>query len=517
LVAPSAIAQKKGKAEPMQFSPEEVEEGAAPSRALEKALKLYDNRDYYSATIEIHKVVEGETGDSETNRQRAELTMGKALFHLGYYAAALSYFDRIVQQGDAHAYYRATLKWLASLSTKLPESALLLEKIGAYTRVDLDDKDLMDERDQLLYLMGRWHYSQGNLKEAVELFAEVDPESPYYVRAQFFAGITHVRQYEAKPAAESFKSILRVAIERPDTPDIDRWEELANMSLARVFYSVHQWDASIKYYDKLRQGSPHWLASLFESSWAHFQMDNFQKALGNIHTLNAPYFETEFFPESLVLKAVIYWKNCLYDRAADAIAQFNEIYPPLKRDLDELLDSTQDPTEFYDLAQKIRAGKGSELREPVQRLSRSYLADLTLKKQFDFVEELDKELEMVKKADPAWQATAIASMIIQDLTLQQSLAKNDVGGMARKRIERGRDEIQDLFKQTIKIEFETINALKGQAEAELRKEQVQVQAGVDQLEITADDEHVIWPFEGEYWKDELGTYRFRLASQCGKK
>ncbi|MGH9362512.1 MAG: tetratricopeptide repeat protein, partial [Thermoanaerobaculia bacterium] len=422
-----------------------------------------------------------------------------------------------VQKGDSHAYYRATLKWLASLSTKLPESALLLEKIGKYSRVDLDDKELEDERDQLLYLMGRWHYTQGNLKDAAALFAELSPESNFFVRAQFFLGITHVRNYEAKPAAEAFKQILRVAIERPDTPDIKDWDELAKLSLARVFYSVHQWENSIKYYDKLPQGSPYWLATLFESSWAHYQMDNFQKALGNIHTLNAPYFETEFFPESLVLKAVIYWKNCLYDRAADAIADFNAIYPPLKKDLDELLDKVQEPTEFYETAQKIRGGTGSGLREPVQRLAKSYLMDRTLKKQFDYVEELDRELALVKKADPAWQATAIASTIIQDLTLQQSLAKNDVGGMARKRIERGRDEIQDMFKQTIKVEFETINAKKGEAEAELRQEQVQRQVGVSQLEITADDEHELWPFDGEYWKDELGTYRFRLASQCGKK
>jgi tetratricopeptide (TPR) repeat protein len=522
LCAGRASAQQKAKgkdakAEPMKFSPEEVDKGTPPSRALEKALKLYDNRDYYSATIELHKVIEGETGDSEANRQRAELTMGKSLFHLGYYSAALSYFDRIVQKGDAHAYYRATLKWLASLSTKLPESALLLEKIGKYTRADLDDKELVDEKDQLLYLMGRWHYSQGNLKEAVALFAEVSPDSPFYVRAQFFAGVTYVRQYEAKPAAEAFKSILRVAIEKSRTPDIDEWKDLANLSLARVFYSVHQWEASVKYYDKLPQNSPYWLAALFESSWAHFQMDDFQKALGNIHTLNAPYFESEFFPESLVLKAVIYWKNCLYDRAKEAIDDFNAIYPPLKKDLDGLLDKVQEPTEFYEAAQKIRAGKDSGLREPVQRLAKSYLADRTLKKQFDYVEEMDRELAMVKKADPAWQATAIASTIIQDLTLQQSLAKNDVGTMARKRIERGRDEIQDLFKQTIKIEFETINALKGQMEAELSGQQVQTQTGISQLEITADDEHELWPFDGEYWKDELGTYRFRLASRCGKK
>ena len=39
------------------------------------------------------------------------------------------------------------------------------------------------------------------------------------------------------------------------------------------------------------------------------------KALGNIQTLNAPYFENQFFPESVLLKAVIYFKYCLYDQA----------------------------------------------------------------------------------------------------------------------------------------------------------------------------------------------------------
>jgi hypothetical protein len=35
--------------------------------------------------------------------------------------------------------------------------------------------------------------------------------------------------------------------------------------------------------------------------------------------------------------------------------------------------------------------------------------------------------------------------------------------------------------------------------------------------IIVDDEHQTWDFNGEYWKDELGFYRYRISSQCGAK
>src|SRR5262245_63442604 len=71
----------------------------APSPVLERAMKLYDSNELYSASIELFKVVEGESGDSEANKQKAEFVMGKTLYKLTYYAAALTYFDRIVQKG----------------------------------------------------------------------------------------------------------------------------------------------------------------------------------------------------------------------------------------------------------------------------------------------------------------------------------------------------------------------------------------------------------------------------------
>ena len=34
--------------------------------------------------------------------------------------------------------------------------------------------------------------------------------------------------------------------------------------------------------------------------------------------------------------------------------------------------------------------------------------------------------------------------------------------------------------------------------------------------VKPDEEHVIWPFDGEYWRDELGFYRQTITSKCGR-
>jgi len=496
-----------------EFQPEAVEKSGPPSRTLQKALKLYETQDYYSASIELHKVIEGETGDSEANRQRGEFWMGKTLYHLNFYSAALSYFDRIVQKGEAHRYYAATLKWLASLSRKLPESAGILKKIGKYSQPQLEQPALTKVRDELFYLLGRFHYSQGNFKEAIGLFSSVQRSSPFFARAKFMEGITHVRIYQAKPAAKAFKTLLRAAREAPSTNEIKHFEELAILSMARVFYSVKQFKLSIKYYDMIEPESANWLQALFEQSWAYYQINDFSKSLGNIHTINAPYFEDQFYPESYILRAVIYFNNCLFKQSEEAIKEFNAKYPPLRKALKRILRRYKDPSDFYDISMKIKRRRAG-LSPDAGRLARSALADKTILKSFKYVHELDRELKQIQRADPAWKATAVAGVVLQDLTLQRSLAQNEAGQMAQRRVKRLSKEIQELIKQGIKVEYETINGLKNKLEASLRNEQIVTKARRDQTHIEPDEEHLFWPFDGQYWRDELGYYKFRIKSHC---
>src|SRR6185295_15231836 len=218
LAAAPAFAKKKKKEQSGggsgEFQPDgggDAPSGDQPSRVLERAIKLYDGEDYNAASIELNKVVEGETGDAEPNKQKVEFWMGKALYNMTFYSASLSYFDRIVQKGPSHAYYNATLKWLASLSRQLPDSTGILDKIGKYQRSELDQPALEKVRDELYFLLGKFYYQKGNFKEAVSLFNVVQTSSEFYVQAKLFEGATHVREYQAKPAVESFKEVLRAA------------------------------------------------------------------------------------------------------------------------------------------------------------------------------------------------------------------------------------------------------------------------------------------------------------------
>src|SRR3954470_5578243 len=290
--------------------------GDQPSKVLERAFKLYDGEDYYSASIELSKVVEGESGDSEPNKQKAAVWVGQAPYNMKYYSASLSYFDRIVQKGPSHAYYNATLKWLASLSRQLPDSTGILEKIGKYNRAELDQPALEKVRDELYFLLGKYYYQKGNFKEAVSLFQTVQPSSEFYVQAKLFEGATHVREFQAKPAVESFKEVLRASAES-SYPKVKPFEDLANLSLARTFYSTGQFDLAVKYFDRVSQESYDWANSLFEASWANFMLKQkgYSKALGNIHTRQAPcledYIEPESVAEALTVQETRDFYNCL--------------------------------------------------------------------------------------------------------------------------------------------------------------------------------------------------------------
>jgi len=503
----------------MEFEPDNAT-STPPSKTLERAIKLYDKKDFFSASIELKKVLDGESGDDVKNRQRADFFMGKTLYQMGFYAGSLAYFDKIVNAGDAHTYHGATLKWLAALSRVLPETSGILEKIGKYDKAALDDRSLQAVQDELRFLLGRHHYRRGgdgDFEKAIEQFRKVSRDSEYFIKAKFFEGVTYVRMYQGKPAVDAFKDILLIGEERPRqyrADDIANYQELAQLQMARVFYSTQQFDTSIKYFEKLDQSSLDWTESLFEASWAYFMKTLNSKALGNIHTLNAPYFEHQFFPESTLLKSVIYFKYCLYDQAEEAVADFNEKYTPLTKNLNDLVAKYDDNAEFYEYVKKVKASRAG-LDPVTQRLVMSVLNDKTLLKTFAWVDELNHELEMLQKSDKAWQTTQVAAEVLQELTVQQSVAAADAGKVARDRIARLARELGALSRDGSKIKFEILEAKGNRLSAEAAG--TRVAANHKEEPIIVDDEHFQWKFDGEYWKDELGYYRFKIRSRCPKQ
>jgi len=122
---------------------------------------------------------------------------------------------------------------------------------------------------------------------------------------------------------------------------------------------------------------------------------------------------------------------------------------------------------------------------------------------------------MLEKSDKAWQTTQIAAEVKQELTVSQSVAQADAGKLARERVDRYARELGALARDGSKIKFEILNGMADKVSQDALK--LRVSANAKEEPIIIDDEHFQWRFNGEYWKDELAYYRFKIKNRCPKQ
>jgi tetratricopeptide (TPR) repeat protein len=504
-----------------------------PSEALANALRLYESEHYDQAAIEFQRVVDGETGDQPANVQQAQFALAKCMYHLGFYQTALAIFDEITQLGTGHLYFDQTLEWLAQLASQLPEPANIIERVGRFGVEQLERFNTNENRElynQLVFMMGRHQYNQGEFDAAVDLFQRVSESSRFYVEARFFEGITHVRRRQARPAIAAFRAI-KAAIDEGDAEvqDEDRMRNLAWLSLARVYYTAANrrneetgdvdvdgtlLGQAVEAWTRVDQGSEYWLDALFESSWAFFLADEYSRALGNIHTIFSPYFQDSYYPEALVLKAVTFFVNCQTDNALATVGLFHERFDPVRDELETTLAQFQDNVQFFEFLKAVREGN-ADLSPRIRGLVTTAMSDRTLLRNLEYVRLLEEEEGRLQARSQEFQDSPVGARVFQEVALAKSFAIDQAGDLARGRYNRLIDELMDLSNQVDTVELEIATYLRGQLGQEVQEQMtVARESGGGRVEV--DEEHQLWPFDGEYWRDELGFYRQQVTNQCGR-
>jgi tetratricopeptide (TPR) repeat protein len=517
-------------AQDMSFGLEETGQSKAPaklgkpSKRLSAASSAFESKNYEQAAMGFQRVAAGKSKDGRGNRQKAQFMLGQTLYQMGYHQPALTVFDEISQQGPGHLFFGETLEWLGKLASKLPESSGIIGIVGRYGIGALEEFKEKDTNlyNQLLYLMGRHLYAQANFRQAIDLFQEVDPGSEQYTYAKFFEGISFVRMRKARPAIASFRSILDV-VDSGDAKgvDEDRMRNLAWISLARVYYTAANQGQdidgtllgqSVESWNKVSQSSEYWLDALFESSWAFFLADEYARSLGNVHTLFSPYFEDSFYPEALVLKAVTFFVNCQVDNADATVVQFHNRYDPVKAELDAVLAKHQDNADFFEFLKNVRADR-ADLSPRVRPIVATALSDRTVLQHLEYVSILDEEEERLSKSSDEFQGSPVGAKILEDVSLARAFAVDEAGDLARGRYKRLIRELRDLNNQVDTVELEIATFRRGQIDQELQQ-QMSLAKQSKGGNVQVDDEHQLWPFNGEYWRDELGFYRQQVTNLC---
>lgn len=492
-----------------KFEVQEIRSAQEYQQMVSVAETLVAAGDYYEALLKLIDVTE--TGDDqEAYFKDAEFLVGATLFHLNLYQSSYIYFEKVLDAEPQAARYNDVLPWLVALHQKIPGETATLERMAAYD-VAVYPPEMNDE---ISFYVGQFHYYQGTLKSALKSLQRVtEAKEDFFLRARYLEGVVHVRNDAAKAASDAFKDILRYERDNGTSSDVAaKAYRMALLALARIFYTIGQYDTAIRYYGQIPNYSPDWLDSLLEVSWAYYQRANFGRALGNLHTLNSPYFEEEYFPEALVLEAVILYSSCHYDEALKSIHRFIKSYHPLFKELDAQLKVPRDPNQFYAwLARMSRSG--ADISPRLKRIFNAALTDRKLNRAFRFILSLNKEMDELKRLSQNAPMTAFSASLLAEITTFQSLVIGEAGSLARSRLETVHKELRQQLSDALKVKFETLSAQK--KALELENDAEEGDGGADDYKL--DSEHQYWPFRGEYWKDELDSYTVGIRSKCPKK
>ncbi|HJL26596.1 MAG TPA: hypothetical protein RMH80_30540, partial [Polyangiaceae bacterium LLY-WYZ-15_(1-7)] len=218
--------------------------------------------------------------------------------------------------------------------------------------------------------------------------------------------------------------------------------------------------------------------------------------------------------EALVLKAVTFFVNCQIENAEAMIGQFHERYDPVRQELEEILGRFEDNTQFFEFLTRVRAGEGS-ISENVRGIVSTALSDREVLRNIEYVRVLEGEESRLMESPQEFQNSSLGARILQDVAVAKSFAIDQTGDIARARYTRLIDELADLTNQIDTVELEIATYTRGQLGQEMQQQMTEAQrSGGGDVEV--DEEHQLWPFDGEYWRDELGFYRQQVTNRCGR-
>jgi hypothetical protein len=74
--------------------------------------------------------------------------------------------------------------------------------------------------------------------------------------------------------------------------------------------------------------------------------------------------------------------------------------------------------------------------------------------------------------------------------------------------------LTELLSQGLRIQFETSTKEKEFLESSLTDQAKREELKKYKWTTAVSDQEEYWPYEGEYWRDELGTYQYTLTKGC---
>lgn len=487
------------------------DEGKDPEQ-LEDAIRQLKAKKALSASLAFHDILKDNTfPDKET---KVLYHMGLSLYELKMYHSAQYYFIEVLKRGTGSPYFKYALPKLVQIY-HLTGDVTDLNRVVA--KISPDDYP-KSARSQLYYLLGLQLYEQEKLSEAKKMLQQVPEKSDLYLRATYLIGVIDNTTGKLKSAVRAFSEVAKAKPDAPTLQELEALERLRDLSvlnIARIYYGIGDHAQAKEYYLRVSRDSVYWPQAQFETAWAAFLLSDLNYTLGEILTVESPYYsDVEYVPEATVLRALTYFQMCQYDDVDRTLADFKARYAPVHLELKDTLKtySSEEGKALSDQAyERYFEGKGETLLP--KPLFARLLRDQELSGLVRHLEMLEAEEQLIQSQKSQWKG-AVGEELMKIIADARETLKKRAGRAMLKNMVGVAKQLGDLIGQADIIQFEVVDARRGDAIYKMQNIDLKDTSGGQDTDFATSAKFIYWPFNGEFWKDELGWYHYTEQSKC---
>ena len=440
--------------------------------------------------------------------------IANALSRAGLMQSAASSLLEVVRAGPDKMFFTTAFDQLRSLRRKINYRPPELEDLTRFAVTGADAKF----QDGFHYFVGEFLHDFGLSADAKPYLEKVAKDSEDYGRAQYLLGLIAFQdeslstQQKVTDASQAFQRAVMAGEKQVDGQPI---VDLAYLSLARLAYEYEQFDAAIYYYKKISKNSPKLATAFYESGWTYFLKNDTSRALGTFQALHSPYFAHHFYPELWILEATMYVNMCRRNYAEDAIKMFEETVLVLGPPLRDFLKRNRRPEDFYNgllesANQKSATSLPRVLQSPV-------FDNVEFYNLYQTIKQIEKEEKIVKQN--LQQLGPFGQDLLARLGQLRTERISEAGVVIQKTLRQTQKELETYQDKLAELRIDLNELELADLDRKMQEQEKPEDTGgkpvaTESKIAIAGSDSMVWPFEGEFWKDEIGGYRSFLREKC---
>lgn len=387
-----------------------------------------------------------------------------------------------------------------SLAKKLSDQRYLAPILAENVGLDVDK----NTRSEIAYLAARHYFQDSQEGMALGMLRMVDAKSEVFPDAQALNGVVLTQQGRFNDALAPLITAQQIG----RTQDRGtRFDNVLTLNLARSYFAAGNYLRAIEHYAKVERASDFWPQAHFERAWAHFRQGDVKGTVAVLMSHESPFFDEWYFPEADLLRTYSLFMMCKFPDAGTEINKFEQRYTPVKEQLKSGVAALTTEQAWSEAVTYLDGGNHSY----PSALLRKFATDERFLAAVASTKKADDELKRLGNV----ANNPFASIAMQRLQARRNQLISEEGARVKAHLGAARDELMDMLSNVQITKLDIMNYETALLEKAANTGKLDYGDRIGQLRRLRKKKGVqVWPFQGEYWADEVGYYQVNTRPDC---